>query len=229
MKQSNTNTVRLLVLAFAVLIIFAAYRFGMTPANEKAEVLKEDNKELEAQIKIFDAEEVNRKTYTEGINTCAAKCFAILERYGGGNTPEKTIMNLVNLEKSTDMSISSVAFGVDTSLYATENLIYNDGDLGVYLYRQPVTITYTATYEGLKKAVDYINTYPERMNIDSLTASYDMLSGQLSGSMVINLYSVYGGKNEYTVPVTDGNISIGTDNIFGTYDIPVNTPEEGGL
>lgn len=225
MKQGNTNTIRLVVLLFAVLVIFFAYRFGFSPANEKADTLKAETEELESQINVFKAEEKNKAKYEEGINTSSEKCFDILERYGGGNTPEKTIMMLVNLEKTANMQVSSIAYGVDTNLLATESLKLNEKSKGVYLYTQPVSITYTATYEALKKAVDYINTYPERMNIESVTASYDMLSGQLSGSMVINLYSVFGAKSEYTAPVTDATIPIGTDNIFGTYDVPEKKPE----
>ncbi len=226
MKEGNTNTLRLLVLAFAVLVIFASYRFGFVPADEKTDVLKEENKELEAQIDVFKAEEVNKEKYQTGINNNAEECFTILEKYGGGNTPEKTVMTLVNLENTTGMQVSSIAFGTDTNLLATEALALHEGKPGVYLYRQPVSITYTASYEALKRAVDFINTYPERMNIDSVTASYDMLSGQLSGSMVINLYAVYGAKSEYFPPVTDATIPIGTDNIFGTYETPEQQPDD---
>lgn len=226
MKKENIGTIRLLVILFAALVLFLAYRFGFVPANEKTDVLKAETEELQAQVNIFKAEEARKPIYEEGINTSSQKCFDILERYGGGNTPEKTIMTLVNLEKVTSMSIDSIAFGTDTNLLATEALALKEGKPGVYLYRQPVSITYRATYEGLKKAVDYINTYPERMNIDSLTASYDMLSGQLSGSIVINLYSVYGARSEYYPPVTDATIPIGTDNIFGTYETPQKNPED---
>lgn len=229
MKQGNTNTLRLLVVALAVLIIFAAYRFAVVPANEKTDALKEDSEKLTNEIRIFDVEEKNRAKYEEGIKQSPLTAFALLERYGGGTSTEKTIMNIVNLEKYTGMAVSSVSFGLSTNLYSTDKLAYGDNKPGVFMYCQPVSLTYAATYESLKKAVDYINTYPERMNIDSLTASYDMLTGQLSGSLVINVYSVIGGKNEYVVPATDATIPVGTDNIFGTYELPSDEPEEGDL
>ncbi len=85
------------------------------------------------------------------------------------------------------------------------------------MFKQPLTISYRVTYEGLKKAMDFITGYKERMTVDNITASYDTLTGQLTGTMVINLYSVMGGNAVYTAPST-GVTNFGTENIFGTYE-----------
>ena len=86
-----------------------------------------------------------------------------------------------------------------------------------YLYRYPVTISYTTTYQGLKQAINYINNYGERMTIDSVSVAFDESTGLLEGTMVLNLYTLSDSvKPHYTIPQISG-IPIGNPNIFGTY------------
>ena len=122
------------------------------------------------------------------------------------------------------MSVSSVNFGSDSNIYYTSNL-QKGGSVGVYMYKQPLSFSYTATYEGLKKAVDFINNYKERMNVESLSASFDSLTGQLMGTISLNLFSVVGGNEKYEEPET-GITDIGTENIFGTYTPNDNNSED---
>ena len=55
--------------------------------------------------------------------------------------------------------------------------------------------------------------YPERRTIRSVNASYNSESGLLSGSLVVDLYAVSGGKKEYVAPKTE-DISLGVECIF---------------
>ncbi|MDF2804347.1 MAG: hypothetical protein K0S61_4252 [Anaerocolumna sp.] len=83
-------------------------------------------------------------------------------------------------------------------------------------YESTIILTYQATYEGLKKAIDFINTYHEKRHISDITASFDMTTGNLSGTISVVLYEADGGK-DYEAPVLD-NIGTGKDNIFGTFE-----------
>ncbi len=68
---------------------------------------------------------------------------------------------------------------------------------------------------------DYINNYTEKRNIDEITLSYDSETGNLTGSMKINMYNLVGNGITYTEPAI-GNVDIGLDNIFGTIDFNPN-------
>ena len=49
--------------------------------------------------------------------------------------------------------------------------------------------------------MEYIADYPERMNVESVTASFNGASGYLSGNMTLNLYRLDGTGREYVPPV----------------------------
>jgi hypothetical protein len=79
----------------------------------------------------------------------------------------------------------------------------------------PISIDFLTTEEEFLKLVDYINTYPERTSLSDVSLSYDNSTGELRGSMIINRYILAGSGKTYELPDT-GDISIGTDNLFGT-------------
>jgi hypothetical protein len=58
------------------------------------------------------------------------------------------------------------------------------------------------------------------MNISDLTAAFDSTTGNLAGTMTIHLYAVNGTGKKYLEPQIAG-LDIGTDNIFGTFELPV--------
>lgn len=83
-------------------------------------------------------------------------------------------------------------------------------------YQTTLNLNYQSTYEGLKKAIDFINTYNEKRHVTNITAAFDMSTGNLSGTMSIVLYEAEGGT-AYEAPELD-NIGVGKDNIFGTFE-----------
>lgn len=78
-----------------------------------------------------------------------------------------------------------------------------------------ITMNFITTYEGFQELVDYINYNPDKTVIDSVTVSKDNTTGLLSGSLVLKRYALAGTGKVYEAPVID-DISIGTDNIFGS-------------
>lgn len=88
------------------------------------------------------------------------------------------------------------------------------------LYRNQDTLQFVTTYKGLKKAVDFLNTQVGRMTVDNVSASFDSSTGNLSGTMTVNLYSMTNTGNTYNSPDA-GKVKLGTKNIFGTIEKPV--------
>lgn len=83
--------------------------------------------------------------------------------------------------------------------------------------KSTVSISFKTTYEGLKKAIDYINKNPDRMTIGDLSTTYDTATGNLTGGMTVNLYMLSGSAIQKTYePPNMNDISTGRDNIFGT-------------
>ena len=83
----------------------------------------------------------------------------------------------------------------------------------VSLLKETMSMNYTCTYEQLKRLVDFVNAYTERMNIESITVSYDAQTGNLTGDMTLNLFAVTGTEKEYVAPEIN-DLSLGETNIF---------------
>lgn len=77
-----------------------------------------------------------------------------------------------------------------------------------------IDVSFQTTYQGFKDFVKYINTYPEKTSLSNLSLNYDASTGDLVCSATINRFSLTGTGKTYEEPDI-GNISIGTDNIFG--------------
>ncbi|SHO53938.1 hypothetical protein [Anaerocolumna xylanovorans] len=102
----------------------------------------------------------------------------------------------------------------DTSGTDTGNAVQANKFTGM---KSTVSISFKTTYEGLKKAIDYINKNSDRMTIGELSTTYDTATGNLTGSMTINMYMLAGSgvQKTYEPPNMD-DIKTGRDNIFGT-------------
>ena len=85
------------------------------------------------------------------------------------------------------------------------------------LYRTQDSMQFTGTYVSLKDMVDYLADQSGRMTLDNVNASFDSTTGNLTGSITVNLFSMAGTGKTYTEPDA-GSVAYGTDNIFGTIE-----------
>ena len=103
----------------------------------------------------------------------------------------------------------------DTTVAADGTVIGTEAPQVMTGLQSSINVTFQTSYEKFKALVDYINTYPEKTSISNTTLSYDGSTGELLASMTINRYALTGTGKKYEEPYI-GDISIGTDNIFGT-------------
>ena len=85
------------------------------------------------------------------------------------------------------------------------------------LYRTQDSMQFTGTYASLKDMVDYLADQSGRMTLDNVNASFDSTTGNLTGSITVNLFSMAGTGKTYTEPDA-GSVAYGTNNIFGTIE-----------
>lgn len=92
-------------------------------------------------------------------------------------------------------------------------------DLNITGYTTSIVLTYQASYQGLKKCIEFINNNKEKMNITEISAAFDNTTGNLTGTLTISVYALAGikkGEEEVTIP----GIDLGMDNIFNSIEIP---------
>ncbi len=80
-------------------------------------------------------------------------------------------------------------------------------------YRSTVNVTFTTTYDSLKKVVNFINESKNRMTISEISATAGEEDNLLTCNMAIDMYAISGTGEVYEAPdVSNGNT--GVDNIF---------------
>ena len=207
----------------AIIIILAAYKFGYAPFIEKADQLKSQNATLEARKTELNEKMANRTMYVEGIEISEKIIDSVLEKYGPGNTPEKTIMMVVDLCQTIGVTINTISFSNEQVFFQTGEKTEEKDNLRI-MSTSITNINVTGGYTQTKKFFDYINNYPERMTVNNFSSTYNREKGELSTAVSLNLYSVQDKNHEYVAPVIE-DIELGLTNIF-RFENP-EIPEEG--
>lgn len=237
MNKLSGRERNLLYLLVALMILFGAYQFGYVGLMEKAENLQKSNQELTDQyneLLIKEAQKDKYITETARLNTMTQ---ILLDRFPANLSQEKSIMLMAGLENYANIKVNALTFNGITTFYENdkstdessndeENVpegYYKEtieNDLGSLTgYKLNMTINYKAGYKGLKKCIKFINENQEKMNISSITASYDSSTGNLTGTIGINIYALSSNLSKFEdikIPVEE----IGTNNIFGTIQDP---------
>lgn len=222
MKDNQKYAIAGMVIV-AILAVFVAYKFFYSADVEKAEQLQGEINTLQARADELTAKTANRSMYESGISNADDIIDTVLALYGPGNTPEKTIMLVVDLCRMTGVSVSDIAFQDNRLIYASETASEEETP-ELQIYQAGMQLNISSGYTQLKKLTDYINSYPERMNAENFTVAFDAETGRLNVTMKVNMYSVVDDKHEYIAPTIE-DIELGSTNIFRTLEV---TAEEEG-
>lgn len=242
MSKLTDRQKMLICILIDVLIIAFVFCFAFMPIGNKCKSAENDITLLQSDIDRLQSLVDQKQTFIENTKALNADTDAVIEKYGPGNTPEKILMFLVNLSKETNMTIPSISFGEETNVTvlsdgtplseasadtSSDNDTSSDGNdesttssvkaSEYYLYNYPVTFSFNVSYSGLRKAVQYIEDYGERMTIDDISVAYDDSTGRLTGTMSINMYTMTGTQKVYLEPATE-NMNLGVANLFGSVE-----------
>ena len=212
MKLSKRDKGLLLGL-LGLLLAVASYVWVYNPYTLK-------HQELEAELAKLQAHEAelqklvdNYDFYKEQIVLLTDRRDELVEIFPAEIKPENEIMYAVELEDKLEVEFSALNYGSPIEIVPTNN------NAGLIAYNTPLTGNYTATYKGLKDMVLYTAEQNNRMVVDSVTASYDGLTGNLIGNVTINMYAVGGTERIYEKPYVPA-MNMGIDNVFGTFEGP---------
>ncbi len=200
----------------ALLLVAASWKFFYSADVDNANKIQNEINGRQARLNELQAKKDNKTIYEDGIKMTEDITEAVFSQYGPGNTPEKTIMKVVDLCKMTGCTISHIAF-------QDNRLVYESETPELKFYKSGMSINISSGYTQLKKIMDYINSDEERMNVESFSVKFDAETGLLATTMTVNMYSVEDDKHVYEEPVIEEEIELGSDNIFKTLEF---APEE---
>lgn len=124
---------------------------------------------------------------------------------------EQTQENIDEIEGTDSQAEEKQQEAVDAAVNASE-----ESSVPV-LYRTQDTLQVGITYAGLKEMVDYLASQNGRVTVDTVNASFDPSTGNLTGTLTVNLFSMTGTSSSYTEPDA-GSVAHGTQNLFGTIE-----------
>lgn len=225
--KGNQKNILIGMIVVAVLIVLAAYKFFYSADVEKADQVQNDIKGLETRLSELTQKVANRMMYENGIEKSGKIIKEVLKLYGPGNTAEKTIMMIVDLCQRTGCTVSNMSFYDDTSVYESVKTD-EEGNPDIQVFKGGVAVSLTSGYTQLKKIMDFINSYPERMNVENFSTKYDSKTGLLSTNMVINLYAAKDEDHVYVEPIVE-DIELSTVNIFKTKEVGEEELPEGEI
>lgn len=241
LKKSDIN---ILLIALGLAIAAIAYFFVFTKLNEKTDAMKANNAVLQQEVDRLQELANNKQQYLDDTAAMLDKIEEIKAQFAAAYKPEDEVLYVRDLEKNFDASAKTVAMpgtapmevvqsevaaqpepaadaavdataedaavtaSVDTSTAAAPEIL---------LYQTPVTINFVASYNSVKDIVKRLNTDEMRKSIESLSLAFDSETGDLTGTMLFNMYSLTGTDVTYTTPEIPG-VTFGTNNIFNSAD-----------
>nr|WP_308743280.1 hypothetical protein [uncultured Anaerocolumna sp.] len=238
-KKLSEREKNLLFILLIFIILFCSYQFGYVKLTGKIDTLSSENLELSVKLNDLKQKDVAKEKYIEETDKMLADTRDMFNHLATSMTQDKNTIFVTKLEKEADMIVSAISFGDITHIYDSNRVMDNTTDQtandtsngsdttdvtaegkGLKGYQSSITINYQTNYGGLKKAIDFINNYHEKMRIQSITAAFDSTTGNLTGTITIDLFMVSGEGQEAELFDIYG-IDLGTDNIFGTFELPV--------
>lgn len=219
MKISKKEIYMLLAL-LGIGIAVCAWQFGFKKINAQTEELRAETELLQTEIQKYTAVKDNIALYTTGIENATNNIVDVLQNFPVTILEEDMIMLGRSLEKTIDDTyVSNVTFGSAANVYvATSKPVEaTTVPISYSLYNNKILVSYKTTYEGFKDIIDYVCENKNCMSVADFSIAYDELTGLVTGTTSVNMYSVAGTDKEYTQQNLSG-VSIGTDNIFGTLE-----------
>ena len=210
---------KLLLVLLSVLMLGAAYMLGYQKLSEKADEYKQEYNEMKAKEVDLLEKQNNIEEYEENIIAYENAYNSILSQYGNGVSQIFQIDFLNRLERATNVWIKSVSFQSAAQVYTFGNIQTTNPAGSGYAYSTDLagysnifTVAYEGQYEDWKNLIEYLNTYFSKNVIENISMSYSDITGEVSGTMTFNVYSISGKEDTYVEPEFD--IETGKENIF---------------
>lgn len=210
---------KLMLVLLSVLMLGAAYMLGYQKLSDKADEYKQEYKEMKVKEADLLEKQDSIEDYEKSIISFENAYNSIISQYGNGTTQTFQIDFLNRIERATNVWIKSVSFQAAAQIYTFGNIQTTNPAGSGYAYSTDLagysntfTIAYEGQYEEWKSFIKYLNTYFSKNVIENISMSYSDITGEVSGTMTFNVYSIAGNDDTYVEP--EFNVDTGTDNIF---------------
>ena len=222
MKTSHIN---ILLVFLAVILCIAGYYFLYQPEKDKEAQLTTEINSLQQRYDELKEMEAHREEYVAKTEELKRQFEEELVKYAPDLYQENAVMYLKGTEEYfedwTNVSVGlphpepfytlGASAPAETGDIATGNQASQE-DQSYVCEKVSYPITFTCKYQEIKDYLDYVAAYKYRLNIDSVTMSYNPETEIVSGAIVLNSYAITGPGRNADVPSL--NQPKGVENIF---------------
>lgn len=208
MKISKKDQKTLLYI-IGILMVVAVYFLYYSNKQTEIEALQSEVDTLYSEVMELREYEINNARYKKSTQEYYEKIDSMVSEFPGGIKEETSIMYSRELENTLGVKTGSVNMAPAALLSS-----FGVGERQKHLYSSTVTMSVSGNYEQIKQMIEGIQNYEDKRTITSMSFTYNRATGNLSGSMIMNLYALSGKDIMYEKPNT-GQVQHGTSNIFG--------------
>lgn len=237
--MSDTAKKALLIIA-GLLVCVLTYFFVYQPNADEITSLEAESSKLQSEVNRLTTMQAAVEQMRPLAQQHEAEMDLYFAEYPSRMTEQKAIYNIYRMMVDTGMRVSTIQPAKDMTFMQsgqlvggeeavlTENMEEAEG-AGASAEVSPETkvpisdiigkitsygITVTGTEEEVMNALDWISNNSEHMSVGAVTFSADSSSGKLSGTIMVNFYSMNGNGIAYVEPDISG-IVIGSKDLFG--------------
>ncbi len=215
-KLTITNKEKMLLLLFGgAIAVFLIYQFAYKPLMEMKKQQTKVNQTLETQINEMKEIQEKESIYVNNTADMNAEIEAIFNAIPAQVRRDDQIMFARNMETFYGIKVSGLSINSGNEVYLLNANGDNPTDDGKVLCQTVLTINCEATYNTLKDLIRGLKQDGKKMSIQQMNFEPNQESGELTGSIIINMYYLVGGDKPYE-PEYIPELSIGTPNIFGS-------------
>ncbi|MEA4966114.1 MAG: hypothetical protein VB055_09870 [Oscillospiraceae bacterium] len=211
---------KLLLVLLGILILLVGYLAVYTKYSNLTDDMNGEIKDLKVTADELQGYYDKLDTYRAGIDAADAVVTAELAKYPSAVRYEDQVMYAIGLQEDTGLEVTGIAYANPVQVSAFQRLT-RDGNTvtasNVTAMEYPVTLTMNLTYAQLKGLISYVDATELRTALDIVSVSFDAEIGNLTGSVVINQYSVSDGTEPYAATEVP-DVPLGVSDLFGTYE-----------
>ncbi len=218
MSKANIS---ILLVILSVAIIGGVYFYVYKPNMDDKDAIQAEINTLQARYNDLSAKAQKKDQYIADTAMYKAEFEDEVKYFPATLDQEISVMFMKGINKDEGVKqfdITNVGLGRPNLFYVLgSGAVQGGADVAItndsYLcYSAAFPVSYTGSYEGIKDLLDYIMAYKYRMNVSSVTMSYNSETDTFTGTVSINAYCVAGGDRE--ADKISVNVNNGVDNIF---------------
>lgn len=242
-KGLTTNQKRAILIVSGVLIVLGVFLFIYQKNIERVTELEMDTSKKTNQVNFLSNLQTLVNEMKETTEQDQKEIAANSQEYPCKMTQQKVISNIYALSKNSGIQLKAVSPGTEKIFFKKGEFINiseeEDNDTSDQSQDQEETpaeknpegkfavnemvgkvtnyeVELTGTRKQVLKAVDWIKNNPEHMALSAVSLSFDSSTGKLTGTFVVNFFSLNGNGKPYEEPDIS-SIVLGNKDVFGTF------------